>query len=108
MTVRRTTSQPDEWSVLAGETRWVDYSADRDGNDLVVYAHTFRRLRDRLDQSHDVLLWKPSTTTVAHRYPGGEWDEVIRAEQEWPPVRPERVPRRPRHGALRRERRPRA
>jgi hypothetical protein len=107
VTVRRTTSQLDEWNVLVGETRWVDYTVDHDGDDLVVYAHTFRRLRERLDQRHDVLLWKPASTAVTHRYGRDEWDEVVRAEREWPPAQLERVQRRPRHIELRRERRPR-
>ena len=84
--VRRTTSEVDEWSSIVGETRWVDYSCQRDGDELIVYLHTFRRTRERADQANDLLWWKPATTVVAHRYAAGDWAEVVRAEREWPPA----------------------
>jgi hypothetical protein len=49
---------------------------------------------ERYDGKHDVLLWKPATTAVAHRYGAGEWDSVIAPEQEWPPTEVELVPKR--------------
>lgn len=107
MTVRRPGPRTESWEAAAGETRWVDYSHDRSGADLVIYAHTFRRVRERLDHGRDVLLWKPVSTAVAHTYTAGEWEEVVRSERTWPPTTPEYVARRPRHLALRRERRPR-
>lgn len=84
----------DTWRAISGETRWVDYSCQQTGADLVVYVHTFRRVRERLDRSQDLLLWKPGTTRVARRYAAGEWDEVVRAEREWPPAELRRVLRR--------------
>ena len=99
VTVRRSTGHLDAWDTLPGETRWVDYSCQEAGGDLTVYAHTFRRVRDRLDDTRDVLFWKPATTRVAQHYPAGEWDEVVRDERAWPPVGVEPVPRRPRHRA---------
>ena len=62
VTVRRRTSQLDTWDAISGDTRWVDYSHQFDGDDLVVYLHTFRRTRERADQANDLLWWKPSTT----------------------------------------------
>lgn len=84
----------DTWRAIPGETRWVDYSCQQTGADLVIYVHTFRRVRERLDRSQDLLLWKPGTTRVARRYAAGEWDEVVRAEREWPPAELRRVLRR--------------
>lgn len=95
VTVRRSSGQHDAWNVIAGETRWVDYSHEQVGDDLVVYVHSFRRIRDRFDSGRDALSWKPSTTGVAHEYAAGEWAEVVRAEREWPPAELEPVPRRP-------------
>jgi hypothetical protein len=109
VTVRRRTSQLDRWDALTGDTRWVDYSCQRDGDELIVYLHTFRRTRERADQTNDLLWWKPATTVVAHRYAAGDWADVTRAEREWPPAEVELVGRRGtgRHGlAPRRHRRP--
>ena len=92
--IRRTSGQVDRWDAVAGDTRWVDYSPHRDGDELVVYAHTFRRIRERLDATGDVLMWKPASTATAHRYGAGEWSRVLRVEQSWPPYEIERVPRR--------------
>lgn len=89
-------SRLDTWSALPGETRWVDYSCQRVEGDLVVYAHTFRRVRERSDAAGDLLLWKPGTTKVAHRYAAGDWEAVVRAIREWPPTGVELVPRRAR------------
>jgi hypothetical protein len=94
--VRRGDRQLDRWEARRGDTRWIDYAHQQVAVDLVVYLHTFRRVRDRLDQTHDVLVWKPSSTAVAHRYGPGEWVEVLGADREWPPARGEHVPRRPR------------
>jgi hypothetical protein len=94
VTVRRSTGHVDRWETIPGETRWVDYSSHRTGEDLVVYVHTFRRVRERYDGSHDVLLWKPASTGIAHHYVDGEWEEVVDAQQAWPPYELERVPRR--------------
>jgi hypothetical protein len=96
VTVQRPDSQLDRWESLSGDTRWVDYGHEQVGDDLVVYTHTFRRVRDRLDKTRDVLLWKPSSTAVAHRYGPGEWEKIVRADREWPPAKAEQVPRRPR------------
>ena len=96
VTVRRASAHVDHWEALRGETRWVDYSHQHAGEDLVVYLHTFRRVRDRFDSTRDLLMWKPATTRVAHRYSAGEWDELVRAEREWPPAELEYVPRRSR------------
>jgi len=86
VTVQRPNSRLDKWDAIPGETRWVDYSHQQEAGDLVVYLHKFRRVRERFDSTSDSLLWKPATTRVAHRYGLGEWDEVVRAEREWPPV----------------------
>lgn len=95
VTVRRRVHL-DRWDTLAGDSRWVDYSHQQVGVELVVYAHTFRRVRERRDDRSDVLLWKPASTAVARRYAAGEWDEVVGAEKAWPPYELEVVPRRPR------------
>lgn len=102
--MRRSTSQVDAWDAIPGETRWIDYSCEQDGERLVVYIHTFRRVRERFDSGRDLLLWKPATTGVAQRYAAGEWDEIIRNEREWPPVEVQYVARRPRHSAPGRDR----
>jgi hypothetical protein len=94
VTVRRATGHVDRWEAIPGETRWVDYALHRDGEELVVYAHTFRRVRERYDGAHDVLMWKPASTGIAHHYRAGEWDAVVDAVQSWPPYEVERVPRR--------------
>jgi hypothetical protein len=94
VTVRRPTGDVDRWPAIPGETRWVDYSHHRVEDDLVVYAHTFRRVREGLDRTHDVLLWKPSSTGIAQRYAAGEWSDVVDVERSWPPYTLERVPRR--------------
>jgi hypothetical protein len=96
VTVRRSASHIDIWEAIPGETRWVDYSHQHAGDTLVVYIHTFRRVRERFDSRSDLLLWKPATTGVAHRYREGDWDQVVRAEQQWPPVEVQYVARRPR------------
>lgn len=94
--MRTSSAHLDVWATVPGETRWVDYSCHEAAGALTVYAHHFRRLRDRLDATRDVLFWKPATTKVAQRYAAGEWDEVVRDVREWPPVGLEPVPRRPR------------
>jgi hypothetical protein len=94
VTVRRPTSQLDAWNAIPGETRWLDYSCQEVGENLMVYVHVFRRVRERLDSRSDLLLWKPATTRVAQRYGGDEWAEVVRAEREWPPVEVRPVSRR--------------
>jgi hypothetical protein len=94
VSVRRSRSRRDEWAVIPGETRWIDYSCEQTGEELVVYLHAFRRVRERSGASHDLLLWKPATTKVAQRYAAGEWEEVVRAEREWPPTEVELVARR--------------
>jgi hypothetical protein len=97
VTVRRPDGiRDDTWGALPGETRWGDHSCQQVGGDLVVYRHTFRRVRERLDATHDVLLWKPATSRVAHRYAAGEWLAVVGADRVWPPPGVEQVPRRPR------------
>lgn len=102
MTVQRANGQADAWQAIGGETRWVDYAHEQVGDDLVVYVHSFRRVRDRHDDRHDALTWKPSTTGVAHHYAAGEWTAVVRAEREWPPAAVELVPHRPRRPRRRR------
>jgi hypothetical protein len=95
LTVLRSSFHLDRWDAIPGETRWVDFSHAAVGEeDLVVYAHTFRRVRERHDQKYDVLMWKPATTAVAHRYGADEWDSVLSAEREWPPTSLELVPKR--------------
>ncbi len=94
VTVRLPGARVDTWRAIPGETRWVDYSCDLTGDDLVVYVHTFRRVRERLDRGRDLLLWKPGTTRVARRYAAGEWDEVVGDDREWPPAELQQVPRR--------------
>jgi hypothetical protein len=95
LTVLRSSFHRDRWDAIPGETRWVDFSHAADGGeDLVVYAHTFRRVRERHDKKYDVLMWKPATTAVAHRYGADEWDSVLSAEREWPPTSVELVPKR--------------
>jgi hypothetical protein len=104
VTVLRGDRHVDRWETLPGETRWLDYAHQQVGDGLVVYMHSFRRVRDRLDRTHDLLVWKPSSTVVAHRYGAGEWTDVVQAKREWPPVMVEQVPRR-RRGTEDRERR---
>jgi hypothetical protein len=99
VTVRRSSAHLDAWNAVRGETRWVDYSCQETAGGLTVYEHTFRRVRDRLDGTRDVLFWKPATTRVATQYPAGDWDEVVSAQREWPPLGLEQVPRRSRHRA---------
>jgi len=94
VTVRLPGARVDTWRAIPGETRWVDYSCARAGEDLVVYVHTFRRVRERLDRGQDLLLWKPGTTRVARRYAAEEWHEVTRDDREWPPAELLPVPRR--------------
>lgn len=94
VSVRRPGGHVDRWAAIPGDTRWVDYSPRRVGDELVVYLHTFRRVRERLDGADDVLMWKPASTGVAHHYRPGEWEEVLDVEQSWPPYELERVPRR--------------
>lgn len=96
VTVRLPGSREDRWLVVAGETRWVDYSCEQVGEDLVVYVHTFRRGRERYDAAADVLFWRPGTTGVARRYPAGAWLAVVDVERVWPPTELARVPRRSR------------
>jgi hypothetical protein len=104
VTVQRADRQLVRWEALPGDTRWVDYAHDQVGDELVVYMHTFRRVRERLDKTHDLLLWRPSSTAVAHRYGPGECENVVRADREWPPAKVEHVPGRPR-GVEEREKR---
>jgi hypothetical protein len=104
VTVRRSSSHLDHWDAIPGETRWVDYSYQQEGDELVVYLHAFRRVRERFDSARDLLLWKPATTKVAHRYRAGEWRQVVRAGQEWPPVEVKYVARRPRRSTAREDR----
>ena len=92
--MRTSGERTDHWRAIPGETRWVDYSCERVGEELVVYVHTFRRTRERYDAGADVLLWKPATTGVAQTYPAGAWVEVLDAERAWPPTELTRVPRR--------------
>lgn len=89
-------ARTDRWRAIPGETRWVDYSGQQVGEDLVVYVHTFRRIRERYDADADVLLWKPGTTGVAQRYAAGAWLEVVDVERAWPPTDLVRIPRRER------------
>ena len=100
VSVRRSSSHVDRWDAVAGETRWVDYSHHQDGGDLLIYVHTFRRVRERHGSTSDLLLWKPATTGVAHRYPADDWDQVVRAEREWPTTQVEYVARRPRRSGF--------
>ncbi|HYF74197.1 MAG TPA: hypothetical protein VD864_15310, partial [Nocardioides sp.] len=76
LTVEQASGRVDRWDAIAGETRWVDYAHQESGGDLVVYVHTFRRVRERHDLTRDVVLWKPATTSVARRYAAGEWTAV--------------------------------
>lgn len=94
VSVHRASGHVDHWAAIPGDTRWVDYSPHRAGEELVVYVHTFRRVRERLDGSDDVLMWKPASTGIAHHYAAGEWTEVVDVVQAWPPYALERVPRR--------------
>lgn len=94
VSVSRSTGHVDRWLAIPGETRWVDYSHHQVGAELVVYVHTFRRVRERYDGARDVLLWKPASTGVVHRYGAGEWHQVADAERTWPPYDLEVVPRR--------------
>lgn len=101
MTVRRPAGAADTWGALPGETRWADHTAAADGAELVVYVHLFRRVRERATATHDLLIWKPATTRVAHRYAAGEWTEVVDAQEHRPPTGVETVPRRTRSGRRR-------
>lgn len=94
LTVRTPSGRDDRWRAIPGDTRWVDYSGEQVGTDLVVYVHTFRRARERHDGDSDVLFWKPGTTGIAREYAEGEWLGVAEVERAWPPAELMRVPRR--------------
>jgi hypothetical protein len=98
--VRLVSGRIDRWESASDEWTWFDYTHQVSSDELVVYLHTFRRVRERADRTHDALLWKHHTTKVAHRYPAGEWTKVSRVQDQRPPYRVERVPR----VAVRRER----
>lgn len=77
----------DTWDALPGDTRWVDYSHHvADDGYLTVYAHSWRRYRDRGRADVDLLGWKPGTTTIATEYAPEEWTEVEAIRREWPPA----------------------
>ena len=98
VTVRTTSGHVDPWAAIPGETRWVDYAHELAGDELVVYAHTFRRVRDRATATTDVLMWKPDTTRDPHKYGAGEWVALGTPQREWPPAEVQQVPRRRRRG----------
>lgn len=96
VTVRTASAGAERWQAIPGDTRWIDYSCQQVGDDLVVYAHTFRRARERHDGASDVLFWRPGTTSIAREYAAGEWLAVVDVERAWPPAELTRVPgRRP-------------
>lgn len=107
LSVRLANHQLDNWFAIPGESGWIDYSCQQHVGELIVYIHSFRRMRERVDLRRDVLVWKPGTTNVAHRYGAGEWTEVLEATQVWPPAEVEYVPRRHRDLQGRGDRAPR-
>ena len=92
----RTPTGTDRWSSAHDERHWYDYTYVEDGEDLLVYLHTFRRVRMPAANGQDHLLWKHHTTKLAHRYAAGEWTRVSRARRQTPPAARETVPRLPR------------
>lgn len=81
----------DRWEATSDERTWFEYTHQVDDGELIVYLHTFRRVRDRADRTHDALLWKHHTTKVARRYDAGQWTKVTHVKERRPPLGVERV-----------------
>ena len=95
--VRLPDGRIERWDAASDERTWFDYThqVTIDG-ELVVYLHTFRRVRERADRTHDALIWKHHTTKVARRYGPGEWSKVGHVRARRPPYEVARVARTPR------------
>ena len=98
-----TTGAVEEWAAVNDERSWFDYTHAVEREELVIYQHTFRRVRQSAGNGRDHLLWKHHTTKVARHYAPGEWKKVSRVRKQTPPTSLENVPRVVRE----RERRPR-
>jgi hypothetical protein len=83
----------DRWDATSDERTWFDYTHQVVHEELVVYLHTFRRVRERADRTRDALLWKHHTTKIARRYAAGEWAAVTHVRRRTPPYAVERVAR---------------
>ena len=94
--VRRADGGTDRWDATSDERTWFDYTHQVVDGELVLFLHTFRRVRERADRTHDALLWKHHTTKVARRYAAGAWTRVTHVKARRPPVGVERVTRTPR------------
>ncbi|MFL6106740.1 MAG: hypothetical protein ACJ716_09455 [Marmoricola sp.] len=92
----RTPTGTDRWASVHDERHWYDYTHAVDDGELLVYLHTFRRVRMPAAQGQDFLLWKHHTSKLARSYAPGEWVKVTRAKRETPPAKRETVPRLPR------------
>ena len=92
-----TTTGTDRWDAVHDERHWYEYTHGVEGDQLLVYQHTFRRVRMPAGKGRDHLLWKHHTTKLARRYPAGAWTKVSRAKKQTPPTSLENVARRPRH-----------
>jgi hypothetical protein len=92
--VRLPDGRTDRWDAAWDERTWFEYTHQvaRDG-ELVVYLHTFRRVRERADRTYDALVWKHHTTKVARRYGSGEWSKVTHVKARRPPYEVARVSR---------------
>ena len=91
--VRLPNGGTDRWDATSDERTWFDYTHQVAHGALIVYLHTFRRVRERADRTHDALLWKHHTTKVARRYDAGEWTKVTHVKARRPPYEVTRATR---------------
>jgi len=91
--VRLPDGRTDRWEATSDERAWFDYTHQVVHGELVVYLHTFRRVRERVDRTHDALLWKHHTTKVARRYAADDWSKVTHVKARRPPYEVERAAR---------------
>ncbi|MFL6159050.1 MAG: hypothetical protein ACJ72D_23425, partial [Marmoricola sp.] len=61
----RTPTGTDRWASAHDERHWYDYTHAVDDGELLVYLHTFRRVRMPAAQGQDFLLWKHHTSKLA-------------------------------------------
>jgi hypothetical protein len=91
--VRLPDGRTDRWDAAWDERTWFDYTHQVADGELVVYLHTFRRVRERSGRTHDALIWKHHTTKVARRYAADEWGKVTHVKARRPPYELERTAR---------------
>ena len=95
--VRLAEGRTERFDAASDERTWFDYTHQvTSQGELVVYLHTFRRVRERADRTHDALIWKHHTTKVARRYCTDEWSKVSHVKAQRPPYAVSRVARTPR------------